>query len=384
MSARDPLNILLFNTAHRWIGEAAGTDLLAREMARRGHRVTVIVPTRSIVHENVRDGRPYKVVPVPWRMPRGKGSKRPRMYRKVWRVLRKVRPDIIQLGRGEEHWCAAALRPLACPHGRIVRTRHVVLPLRENLTNRLLFRLGTDAVTAISQAAFRGLGKLGCHLPDSRRCVVYGAVNMERYAASRRSRRLREELGAGGDRLLVGCLGRLQSIKGYDLFLEGFARAAVGVPGLRGVLAGRRVRPDHHKIEPLHAKWELEGRMSYLGMVDEPEQLVASLDVGVIASRGSEGFSRIAVEYMASGVPVVATRVGALPEILRDGETGLLVPADDAGAIAEAIRRLIDDPALRRRLVQNAMRDVHERFAPDRYASEMERVYHEVLRSGRG
>jgi glycosyltransferase involved in cell wall biosynthesis len=150
------------------------------------------------------------------------------------------------------------------------------------------------------------------------------------------------------------------------------------------VLAGRKVHHDNSKLRALHEKWNLEGRVTYLGMIEKPEDLVASLDIGVIASRGSEGFSRIAVEYMASRVPFVATRVGALPQIVRDGESGLLVPPENVDAMTAAIGRLVADPQLRARLAGNALAEVRERFDPSRYGEEMEEVYYSALAARHG
>lgn len=376
------LTILLFNTAHRWIGEAAGTELLARLLAERGHRVVMAIPRRGGVEAHFPPGAdsPFAVERIPWRLPERKGDGTAAQYRAVAALLRRLRPDIIHVGRGKEHWCTALLRPIASPRSRIVRTRHVVLPIRQHVGNRLLMKWGTDAVTAVSSAAFAGLGALGDHLPPERRRVVLGAVDVTRYSPARRSEELRAQLGAGGEgTLLVGCLGRWQRIKGQDVFLEAMGRVLERHPHVRGVMAGRHVTIEHPRVQRMHEEFGLEGRMAYRGLIEQPERLIASLDIGVIASRGSEGFSRIAVEYFASGVPVVATRVGALPEIIRDGETGLLVDKDDPSAMAEAIGRLVEDAGLRRRLAEFAAHDAATRFAPERMVAEIEAVYRAAL-----
>ena len=99
----------------------------------------------------------------------------------------------------------------------------------------------------------------------------------------------------------------------------------------------------------------------------------------MIASRGSEGFSRIAAEYVASRVTVVATRVGALPEIFEDGETGLLVPPEDIDAMEAALERAVTDEELRRRLADQAHERLVPLFSPKRMAEEMEALYYETL-----
>lgn len=377
-----PLTVLLANTAARWIGEAAGTDLLARVLHERGHRVVMVVPEGGSIHPALT--APCRIVRVPWRLSGGASGSLPAQYRAAARLLREVQPDIVHVGRGQEHWCLGLLRPWMPAGSRLVRTRHVVLPMRQVWSNRWLFRARTDAVTAVSQATFAGLGQLGAHLPEERRRVVLGAVDMQRFAPARRDEALRARLGATAERpLLVGCLGRWQNIKGPDVFLEAMGRVIAACPQVHAVMAGRKINPEHPRLRAWHEKWQLEGRITYLGMVEDVPALVASLDVGVIASRGSEGFSRIAVEYMASGVPVVATRVGALPEIVRNAETGRLVPSEDPGAMAEAIVALVRDATSRRTLAERALREAHERFAPERLGREMEAVYRAALAAPR-
>ncbi len=374
-----PLRILLFNTAHRWIGEAAGTDLLAKALAQRGHQVRMAVPIANQIESHL-EGAPYDIVRIPWRMPGGAGSSTLEQHRAVARLLREYAPQIVHVGRGKEHWTVALLHPFCASGSSIVRTRHVVLPMRQGWANRWLFRRRTHAVTAISEAAFRGLGTLGEHLPDERLRVVLGAVDTGRYAPENRSEELRGQLGAGDPgTVLIGCLGRFQRIKGYDVFLEAIARVMDRHSNVRAVLAGRKVSLEKPRLLDLHKRLKLEGRIAYLGMIDRPEELIASLDVGVIASRGSEGFSRIAVEYFASGVPVVATQVGALPEIVEHECTGLSVPSEDPAAMAEALERMLEDASLRTRLVHNAHGTLIERFAPARMAAEMETVYRAAL-----
>ncbi|MCB2154689.1 glycosyltransferase family 4 protein [bacterium] len=378
MTIGDRLSIAVFNTAHRWIGEAAGTDLLARELADRGHRVRMVVPNRGWLSKNLRETT-YPIMRVPWRLAGGRGANRPRQYRAVARFLRKFRPDIIHVGRGKEHWCVALVRPFATPSSRIVRTRHVVLPMKQSVANRWLFRRCTDGVTAVSQAAFSGLGDLGDWLPDSRRRVVLGAVDTTRFRPDRRDPELRASLGAPGDEILIGCLGRWQRIKGHDIFLPAVARVAARHPNVRVVVAGRKITLDHPRQRELHQQSGLGDRAHFLGMLDDAAPLVASLDIGVIASRGSEGFSRIAAEYAASRVAIVATRVGALPEIFDDGETGLLVPPENVDAMEEALERAVADVELRRRLTDQAHERLVPMFSPARMAEEIEALYYETL-----
>jgi glycosyltransferase involved in cell wall biosynthesis len=130
-------------------------------------------------------------------------------------------------------------------------------------------------------------------------------------------------------------------------------------------------RPD---LERLAVELGLAGRCQFHGAVADVPAFLAGLDICVLCSR-SEGMPNVILEYMASGRPVVATAVGGVPEMVRDGVDGLLVPPGDAGRLADAWRRLLDDPALAARLAAAARARVRERYSKERTVERFERFY---------
>jgi glycosyltransferase involved in cell wall biosynthesis len=119
----------------------------------------------------------------------------------------------------------------------------------------------------------------------------------------------------------------------------------------------------------------LKDRVSLVGFLDDLPVMMAALDIGLYAPLESEGMSRVLWEYLASAVPVVATRVGVVPEALVDGVHALLVPAGEPAALAAAMERLLGDAALRRRLGAAGRDLVHERFSGARLAERLTALY---------
>jgi glycosyltransferase involved in cell wall biosynthesis len=177
---------------------------------------------------------------------------------------------------------------------------------------------------------------------------------------------LRPELGADGPVLVFA--GRLMAAKALDVGLEALAQA----PGVTLLVAGDG--PDRARLEQARSALGLGERVRFLGGLgrDEVLRLLRGADAALLPSRW-ENFPHLVVEALAVGTPVVATAVGGVPEILRDGENGLLVPAGDAGALAAAIRRITGDGELRARLAAAAAPSV-EALTPERLLAEIEAI----------
>jgi glycosyltransferase involved in cell wall biosynthesis len=186
--------------------------------------------------------------------------------------------------------------------------------------------------------------------------VIPNAVDGERYRPGNADRAV---LGLP-EEILIGCVANLRPVKGVDLLVEAFGRAFPGVPGVRLVLVG-----EGGEMEALRrraAGLGVSDRVVFLGRRDDVPEILRALDVAILPSR-SEGSSNAVLEYLASGLPVAAADVGGNRELLEDGELGILVPPEDVPALAGALRALVEDAGLRRRLAARGRRAVEGRYA---------------------
>lgn len=188
---------------------------------------------------------------------------------------------------------------------------------------------------------------------------------------------LRERLGLAPDAFVIGSVGSLILRKGHDVLLRALAPLEQGV----ALIAGSG--PDAAAIEAMARELGLGARVHFLGHMDDPGSLYQACDILVLAAR-REGLPLVLAEAGWCGRPAVATRVGGVPELVLDGETGLLVPAEDVGALAAAIARLAADPALRARLGAAAHRHVAAGFTVTAMAARFTDAYGELARAGRG
>jgi glycosyltransferase involved in cell wall biosynthesis len=185
-----------------------------------------------------------------------------------------------------------------------------------------------------------------------------GGVDAEAWRPGRGPRGLRSALGIAGNVPVVGLLGGFRAMKGHTVALEALARLArAGRPFHAALVGGGSM---HLQIRALRARLGLADRVTIMdGLVDAPE-MVAGFDAALYVPLESDGMSRVLFEYLAAGRPVVASRVGVVPEVLVDRESALLVPGGEAGALADAVEALLADPGLGVRLGK-AGRDLVER-----------------------
>jgi glycosyltransferase involved in cell wall biosynthesis len=188
---------------------------------------------------------------------------------------------------------------------------------------------------------------------------------------------LKKELGWSAYPL-VGLVGRLAVEKGVDVFLLAAARVLAQRSDAKFVVAGDG--PDRSELDALIDKLGIYGSVRMLGRRDDMPSLYASLDVMVSSSR-LEGLPIAILEGMASRLPVVATAVGEVPSVVRDGRTGVLVPSQDMESLAIAILELLRNPAQRERLGSAARQLIEDEFSAERMAADYLQVYEEVIAS---
>ena len=173
--------------------------------------------------------------------------------------------------------------------------------------------------------------------------------------------------------------------KGQMDFVKAAAIVANQPGDVEFIIAGddkSRTGENRQRLEALISQLGLTGRVSLLGRCDDLQQLLSTFDLFVSPSR-LESFGLAIVEAMACGVPVVATRTGGAGEIIKDGETGRLVPVGNAKALAKEICDLVENSAERARLSENARRDVADRFSLARMVDATEGLYQDVLAARR-
>lgn len=292
----------------------------------------------------------------------------------VWtlrQILRRHRPDVahVHLFHAELYGIPAA-KLAGVP--RIIDSRHNDDPRRSKFPLRQFYRLlwaMTETGICISDAV-RHLVEAEGAPPSKLRVIRYGLPPRAPQDKPAARAALRERLGLAPDALVFGTVSRLLDWKGID-----DAIAAVGrltdLPDAHLVVVGDGAyRPA---LDGLVDSLGLANRVHFLGWLPSTAPIHAGIDALVVPSH-REGFGLITLEAMLESTPIIATRAGALPEIVVDGETGLLVPPQSPALLADAMRALAD-PARRQTLGEAGARRLRETFTADAMIDTTLRVY---------
>jgi glycosyltransferase involved in cell wall biosynthesis len=244
---------------------------------------------------------------------------------------------------------------------------------------RQLSRMSRVIINVSASQEAEGLG-LGLFASSKSAVVVNGVDPEEMDAAVHASAIQRETLGIGADDFVIGCVSRWDPVKRFEILLQAVRELAGRVPRLTLVLVGGG--GEEQRIRRLVAETGLLDRVVFTGFLSNPSPLYPLFDLYVATSL-KEGLPLAPLEAMAAGVPVVVTDVPGHRDVVVHGETGLLVPAEDSRALAEAVAGLVADPARRRKMGEAGRERVLERFTVRRMVDETIGVYRRVLAAAR-
>ena len=369
----DRLFIVHTESSCGWGGQELRTLTEAAGMLSRGHRVLLLCPPQAPMHAHaVKLGVPVAALPI---------------ARKNWNgfaALRnwlKAHPNVgvLNTHSSTDAWLAA----LACATLRrappIVRTRHVSTPVNNRAATRWLYQRATRHIVTAGEALRQQLIRDNRFDPARITSVPTG-IDLTRYAPRERAE-ARQALGLDPQRKYLGIVATLRNWKGHAYLLDAFAQLAPTHPDWDLLLVGDG--PQRHNLEKLIARLRLESRVRLVGNRDDVEAWLNTFDLFVLPSYGEEGVSQSVMQAMATGLPVVATTVGAMAEAVRHEHTGVLVPPRDSGSLRAALDRLMRDPALRAQLGAAGLEYARAHFGLERMLDAMEAVFRHVRKEQR-
>ncbi len=382
------MKILQLVSDWKWTGPAEPMLVLMGALRSRGHQVDLVCPkppsgsNRSLWQEAlIRNLDPIHPVEAMRSAFALGDTERAACLRRWLETDELAGPyDIVHCWHSRDHVLAARALRLGMPRPRAPRKTRLVrfLSSAEAITawpwNRWLFGPACDGLVCVSQIVAKMNRTLRRGRPVSATC---GAVDLDALDLQMDPRRIRAELGVAEGTKLIGVVARMQSHRRFDLLLEALGRIVAERPDVRLVLIGRGTQAERVVRTPAR-KLGLEAKVIFAGYrVEDYKDVLGAMDLFTFLVPGSDGTCRALLQAAALGLPLVGTRRGAIPEIILNGQTGLLV-SEEPAAIARAWAGLFDDPDRRREMGNAARRDAFIRFRPDRFAAWMEDFYERV------
>jgi glycosyltransferase involved in cell wall biosynthesis len=301
------------------------------------------------------------------------------LVRRVRGLLQEIRPDILHthLYHANLYGRIAALG-LGLPG--VVATVHNIyakVKLHRCLANYLLARLA-DYVLVFSPQVGADVGRYD-RVPEARLRLLTPGVRLEEPHSGESKEEARRSLEVSG--FCLGNVARLEEQKGHEDLLAALAQVRGSIPDITVLLVGEGSRQGH--LGALTREMGLQEVVRFLGTRRDIPRILRALDAFIMPSRW-EGIPLTLLEAMGYGLPVISTRVGRAPEIIRDGENGRLAPAGDPGALAGAILELYREPGKREQWGDEARRTVRERYTLEHFMQQFAAIYLELYGKGRG
>ncbi|MEW6027760.1 MAG: glycosyltransferase family 4 protein, partial [Planctomycetota bacterium] len=281
------------------------------------------------------------------------------------------------------------------PDTKIIRTNHKGYPLEQTWTNKLLMRHTDGYITlseTLAQADWRNFG-----LESEKVAAIPSGIDNHRFGRlheldqSQITQKISNSLGLKQDDIVVGIVARVQRHRRFHIIIEAMKQVAKEMSQVKLVIVGRGTHYDELVTEPVK-RLGLENNIISAGYLPAPRKhsgqagqtadyldTLNTFDFGLFLVPGSDGSCRAALEIMASGKPLIVARRGILPEIVDDGQNGLVIE-DTPENLATAILKLAKDRQLRDRLGQSAREKVERDFTIERTVKLTQELYSTIIK----
>ena len=351
------MNILYIESSRSWGGQEFRTCLEINWLNAHGQQAWLVCDPDSEVLAKARE-LGTRAIDIPLRR-----RFDPLAWWRLWRFCRRNHIDLIKAFSSKDHWLALPLYLLGIP---LIRARCITDPIG-NKWRAFIFKHGCSKILADAAVIKHQLARDN-GIDPAKIDVVGSAVDLEKFNPLHDRMKFRQELGLSADTPLIGNIGMIRPDKGQTLFVEAAQLVLQQRPDARFVIVGQGTGwlKLGAKVRLAISRSDLSDQIFTVGYRWDTPDIFVACDMIVIASLRTEASPIVLREAFASGCPVVATKVGDVPEIITHEQNGLIVEPGDSQALAAAILRFLADPALAARCAANGLSYARRHFSFDR------------------
>ncbi|MBF0278914.1 MAG: glycosyltransferase family 4 protein [SAR324 cluster bacterium] len=371
------LNILIGSNVHWWNAEAAYAAATAELLQKAGNRVFVLTRPGSINAETLQKRGLTVITDIdlntfnPFRLIRS--------FQKLKQFLRTNQIQIVNPHRSEGFFIYILLK-WKLQSFKLVRTRGTTRSVRRSGLNRKIYCDWVDAHICTGQVVLERILS-SFPIPIHKQHVIYYPIELPAFSSDDITR-YNDEFKISRDQKTLCIVGRISPIKGHELLLHSFRQLLESFPHCTLLVLYKHPDPKRPELLVLEEKCkelQIESQVRFIGPRTDIREIMKFADVGIVSSLDSEVICRVAVEFFSAKTPVVAFETGCLPEIIQDGRNGIVVKRKDINGLAEALRVLLSDEGLLKRLGAGALQSAEHRFSQRLFLEKTLKVFQSVL-----
>ncbi len=296
----------------------------------------------------------------------------------LFNIFRREKPQIVHT-----HASLSARLAARMAGAKIINTKHCIDSRKtgiKRLATSCINNFLSDSIIAVSAAVKQNVADNGVALDKI--SVIYGGISPVKELGAEEKSRVREHWGIAEEDIVVGIVARLAEVKGHKYFVEAAKIISRDNADVKFLIAGSG--PKEQELKELVGHCGLADRVIFTGFVENVYEIFNIIDINVISSL-SEALCLSLIEGMCVGKPSVGTDTGGIPEVIKDGYNGYLVPAGDSSGLADAILKLVRDPLLRKTMGDKGREMAAQSFTAGAMARGIEELYEAVVKkNGRG
>jgi glycosyltransferase involved in cell wall biosynthesis len=362
------LSLFQIDAGKDWRGGQRQSFFLAKELKRHGYSFYFVVQPGSPLHQKASDeGLP--VLPLKMASEADVLS-----VVRLSLAMKRKRCRLAHFHDAHSVAVGSAAASLAKVPIRVI-SRRVDFPLKKNLLSKRKYTQNVDAIIAISEGVKKVLVRGGINAKIIR--VIPDGIDFAPYEDKTSKDYLRQELSFAPDDFLVGIVAQLTDEKGHKYLIQATKHLKEHTPNIKIIVVGEG--PMQLELDKQVKEIQGEDMVFFLGFREDIPQILNALDVFVLSS-DHEGLGSIIMDAMACRLPIVASRVGGIPEVVDHMKTGLLIPPKGPKSLANAILKIYQDRELGRRLGQRGYEQVHQKFSAESMAWQAIDLYEELAK----
>jgi glycosyltransferase involved in cell wall biosynthesis len=367
----DSFHLLHSEAATGWGGQEIRILQESQALVEKGYQVSVITQPNSPLAKKCKDFRHSKFSVYPIAM---SASWNLFDFWSIYRLVKRIQPDILHTHSSIDSWLFSMCgKALGIP---IVRSRHVSIPVKNFFPKNAVYSYFPNKIIASGETIRLMMANITGVKEEDTYSIPAG-VDIKRFDFNISPKKFREEIQITPDQPLIGKIGVIRGWKGHDYFLDAATIILKKVPNAKFVIAGSG--PGFEEISRKVITKGLEKAVLMLGHREDIPDIIAALNILVLASIGGEATSQVIPQAFAMKTPVVGTRAGGIPEVLGNEERGVIAEPKNGSDLAEKILSLLENPSKGKNLSDKAYEYCLQKLTFETQMDKTLSVYRDTL-----